>query len=585
MTFENIRALAEWLRDTENNADYVITDETANRTLKLKYELAGTGCKITVGWFDNETDTAVSGMNYSVNYGIVVTDAEIQKWTFNGSAIGYVYTCINPNGTTRTEKNNVPPVITSVAFKDHTFKAELPVVKSYPLELYSAGNLEKICGLPDVIKATVTEELNSSFEMNFSYPVIGENADEIQINRFVYCKPNPYDSKQLFRIYRVSKEIKGIITAYAEHYTYSMNNYVCFPSADYGDLPISAGQYIAYLNNCDSINSSYGHYYSTLFVNELTETSLVDIDLSKHSTVKECMSEIVNKFGGEWKFDGTTAILKDERGTNRNVSVEYSENMTDYNHTQTADGYYTHIMPYWKGFKDIYNQQGEKTGTEEVTVYARNYFLRVFIDVPEGEYFKPYAVDVSNVFGECPLPEMVESAGYEWIGNNYDVIGYADNNYSVGFVQRGKTAEYSHLTDADHVELGDYVQVINSRYGINVRKKCVKTVYNVLLDMLTEIELGTVKKSITDVIARTEKKADASAEKTDDKKSDESTGNEIPYEITKVDGNTVEFKFQIAKKKITWYAEGTGTSRKNFTKSVEDYEPEENTDDKDKPIT
>ena len=54
--------------------------------------------------------------------------------------------------------------------------------------------------LKDVASCQVKEGLNDAFELEMEYPIDGNNFSKIEINKIIYCKPNPYDSMQPFRI-------------------------------------------------------------------------------------------------------------------------------------------------------------------------------------------------------------------------------------------------------------------------------------------------------------------------------------------------------------------------------------------------
>ena len=70
------------------------------------------------------------------------------------------------------------------------------------------------------------------------YPVKGKHFSKIQYDRIIYCKPNPYDEAQPFRIINISKPIKGEITIDAVHISYDLNNIPmnAFSSSNLQDL-------------------------------------------------------------------------------------------------------------------------------------------------------------------------------------------------------------------------------------------------------------------------------------------------------------------------------------------------------------
>ena len=81
--------------------------------------------------------------------------------------------------------------------------------------------------LRDAMSCSVEEKLNDTFELTMTYPVTGQHYSKIRIGRIVFAKPNPYDEYQPFRIYAISKPLKGTVTISAFHISYDMNGIPC----------------------------------------------------------------------------------------------------------------------------------------------------------------------------------------------------------------------------------------------------------------------------------------------------------------------------------------------------------------------
>ena len=76
-----------------------------------------------------------------------------------------------------------------------------------------------IGALTDCLACSVTEERNGSYELTLSYASGGIHADDIQVNRIIKAKPNFTDNPQLFRIYKVGKNMNGRFEVNAQHIT------------------------------------------------------------------------------------------------------------------------------------------------------------------------------------------------------------------------------------------------------------------------------------------------------------------------------------------------------------------------------
>ena len=57
-----------------------------------------------------------------------------------------------------------------------------------------------ICSLNDYIECVIDEELNGSYELEMTYHIDSPAYKELRFRRIIYCKPNPYEAMQPFRI-------------------------------------------------------------------------------------------------------------------------------------------------------------------------------------------------------------------------------------------------------------------------------------------------------------------------------------------------------------------------------------------------
>ena len=72
--------------------------------------------------------------------------------------------------------------------------------------------------LTDIISAKVTEERNGVYELSFQYPTSGQWYELIANGCIVKAKANETSDLQLFKIYKSSKPIRGIVTFSAEQF-------------------------------------------------------------------------------------------------------------------------------------------------------------------------------------------------------------------------------------------------------------------------------------------------------------------------------------------------------------------------------
>lgn len=81
--------------------------------------------------------------------------------------------------------------------------------------------------LSDSTEGKVIEELNGQYELELSYPKGGKHFKDITYSSIIVAKPFQNGSLQAFRVYKISKPMKGLIKVYARHITYQLNYIPC----------------------------------------------------------------------------------------------------------------------------------------------------------------------------------------------------------------------------------------------------------------------------------------------------------------------------------------------------------------------
>lgn len=120
--------------------------------------------------------------------------------------------------------------------------------------------------LSDAPTGNVVEELNSEYELEMTYPMGGRYFSEIRNSSIIVAKPSQSGSLQAFRVYKISKPAKGIITAYARHITYQLNYIPCGK--------FSGQSCSAVMNNIKTAVAEYCPFnFYTDIVNNVTSTS------------------------------------------------------------------------------------------------------------------------------------------------------------------------------------------------------------------------------------------------------------------------------------------------------------------------
>lgn len=226
--------------------------------------------------------------------------------------------------------------------------------------------------LKDAISCVVTEDISCAFELVMSYPVTGAHYDALIAENIIFCKPNPYDNEQAFRIYEVSKPIDGIVEVNAAHISYDLSNIAFDPPMD------TDGVIIPFTDLNNAIDTIKGNALPSIEPWNITTDIHVDEDNSTEMMIdKPCSVRAVllsnqglsKAYGGTYKFDNFNVKLCNQRGIDRGFSIRYKKNMTGVEQKISNQTFYTSVFPYYYAAK-------QETRTEYVKVYQDIYILK-----------------------------------------------------------------------------------------------------------------------------------------------------------------------------------------------------------------
>ena len=327
--------------------------------------------------------------------------------------------------------------------------------------------------LADAVSCIVTEELNGGYELIMQYPIDGIHYGEIQQRCILYCDANT-GNKQPFRVYRITKPHKGIVTIYAAHISYDLSGIPVKPFT-----AGSAAGAMAALETGAAVASPFTFRTDKTNAGNLT----VATPLSSRFVLGGGDNSIINVYGGELEFDRYTVRLHNERGIDRGASVRYGKNLTSLEQDENNANVYTGVYPYYA------DGDGNLTQLDELIVPAPGSY----------DYEKILPLDLSGEFDDIPSKAQLKAAAESYIQTHN--IGIPDIKLSLSFAQLEQTEEYKGKALLERVYLGDIVSVEFAALGVSAKAKCYKTVYNVLLERFDVVELGGIRKSSADMVA------------------------------------------------------------------------------------
>lgn len=316
--------------------------------------------------------------------------------------------------------------------------------------------------LSDAISCIVTEERNGEYELELRYSIKGKLYDLLTPRSIIYAEAHPNDF-QPFRIYQSTKPLAGIVTYYARHISYDMSG---IPVAPFTAANVS--QALTRLSSSALVTNPFTFWTDKSSSATLTRTT----PTSMRSMLGGMEGSVLDVYGGEWKFDGFTARLYAQRGTDNGVTIRYGKNLVDLKQEENVAECYSGIIGYW---------YSEEEGLVQGDVQSLGAY----------PYVKIFTLDLSADYEEKPTKAQVNSAA----------MSYATAN-QIGIPKVSLSLSYAQLAD-EPVNLCDTVHVSFEALGVEVSAKVVRTAFNSLTERYETIDIGDARQTIAGTISNT----------------------------------------------------------------------------------
>ena len=347
--------------------------------------------------------------------------------------------------------------------------------------LYKPDAKTKIGWLAEASDCQCTEERNGVFELEFQYPMLGRHAADLVIDRYVKAKPNASAANQFFHIRKVSKPIDGMFTVSCEHISYALSGYPVPTVSASGNAQVAINAILTAAKN--QLGKDTGFSVATTDITLSSSIALTNV--SARAALGGVSGSVLDVYGGEYEFDNYTIKLHKARGKDRGVRIAYGRNMTELKCDIDMDSAYTGIYGYVKNDKvDLHSY---KAVTNSSGINAKT-------------LIRDFSSDFSG--GDSEITQSgLDSAVSAYAAAND--INSPTVSMTVSFVDLSQSPEYASFSALESVSLCDTVQIYHKDLNINIKAKVIKTVYDVLRERYTSIDLGSPRANFADVIKQT----------------------------------------------------------------------------------
>ena len=324
--------------------------------------------------------------------------------------------------------------------------------------------------LVDAISCTVTEERNGIYECELEYPITGKWYHEMITNGGIIgvIHDDNHDI-QPFDIYQSTAPIDGIVTFYAHHISYRLNNIILQPFT-----ATSASDAISKIST-NSVNTNPFTFSTDKTVNASFK---LNCPASVRSILFGEQGSLLDTYGtAEFKFDKFSVSMLLHRGTDTGVTVRYGKNMTELERTLDDSGTYNAIAPYWTDGTNF--------------VYPDNIIVQPTTPISP---MIPAVIDFSDQFEQQPSKSELINFTTDYLDSKQP--WKTDENIRLNFIAMWQTDEYADVASIQRVGLCDTVSVYFTDLGVVAEKmEVVRVVFDVLSERFNELELGSVSKS------------------------------------------------------------------------------------------
>lgn len=336
--------------------------------------------------------------------------------------------------------------------------------------------------LRDVIEATVTEERNGVYELEFQYPIGGINFDKIKIGRIVAVEHDDSGDVQPFDIVSYERPIDGVVTFHCVHISYRQS-YMTVRGTNINSLAAAFTQ----LGN--ALPSNPFTYWT-----DKSSTGYVGAFDGVPKTVRSMLGgtegSILDAYGGEYEFDRFTVKLWQSRGQYRSFAIRYGVNMLEYQDETDSSECYSSCIPYW---------------TDGTTTVVGD--KQTLATLPPSGRDACVPLDVSEKFENQPSKAQVNAMGLSVLNSGQPYL--PTQNITVSFVRLQDTPEYAQFSSLLRCGLCDTIKVIFPDYQSSGTFKIVRTVWNVLMERYDEMELGDLSASLSEALGISDMQKDS----------------------------------------------------------------------------
>lgn len=319
-------------------------------------------------------------------------------------------------------------------------------------QLYDSKGEHLECWLNDTVRCIVTEEKNSTYELELEYSGAGKYRHLLTVDKLIRVKANQLtENWQYFRIYRINNSITGDVIVKAEHISYGLSGY---------PLPLTSGySYSSVADIVRWINTNTYHKLGDYSISGGAFSTTNTLTLSEVSNA----SEVFLGTGGicskhnlcAYRDNLSIKMFTPQTQGQSYPRITYGVNLKDYKCSIDKTTVYNCIFPYYiwddgGNRKLITMVNNSPTSASQHIADNENYYY--LSNYKAGDRLRCYPLDMADVIGSDYIADTIASAGF--INFKPAVEMYAKANISA-------LTEPAIVTTVDFINLADAINFKN----------------------------------------------------------------------------------------------------------------------------
>lgn len=312
------------------------------------------------------------------------------------------------------------------------------------------------------LRAKVFNEDNGSFYLDI-------DADLSYLDYLVegnILVANTPQGDQAFRISNISKT-RSKITLRANHVFYDSADYLI---ADSYVVDKNCNDALDHLNNATDAPSPF---------TTISDIGTINSYRCVRTSLYDAIKTVLERWGGHLVRDNFNIAIRQEIGTDKGVTIRYAKNLKQITCAENWDNVVTKLLP---------------VGKDGILLNAVDESFDIYV-YSEIQYGIPYTKTVSFTQDDILPEDFQNEESYKQA--LVDDLRVQGQNY----VDQHSTPEVNYTLNANvEADIGDTIEVIDERLGINMTTNVISYVYDCILGQYTEIQFGNFHPKLSDLM-------------------------------------------------------------------------------------